>query len=636
MGMMGGYGGGLIKLTVAGTMTLNGTLSARGARYRETYSDIYTYNGGGSGGGVNLSAGTVAGTPQLFTLVGGDGGFSSGGGGGGCALITYSSSNSITSGVVTRTAGNNGFAAGATAAEDGLYLAVQNSVNIAPTSPVIGTRTATTIPLSWTAGGGSETLYVLEQSSNGGASFSQITTVDVSDTDYTFTGLSVNTQYQFRVAAGDGVVTTSTYATSSLVYTAANQAAAPTVGTVTTSTVPLSINVNGNPTSTLYAVYSSTTAEYFTSAGVITTTPTFFTSSTWSGVARGLAASTDYIFAVIAQNGDGLNAATSTGASATTASASVGLSKTTLTTVEGGATDSYTIVLNSQPTSTVTVVVSPDANQTVSTSSIAFTSSNWNVPVTVTVTAIVQNLGNQTGTITHSVTSQSTGFHLAVVSSVTNNITGTTPTVAPTSSGGGGLGSSGSGNGLAPLITTFQSYTSGGEISGPSTAVLLDNLKKIGVAPHFLVKLPDDGNKNTQEDSAVYYVGTDGKRHAFPNSQVYFTWYPDFSGVQVIGLTQLATIPLGPNVTYKPGKKMVKFTTNSKVYTVSKGGLLRPIGSEAVATLLYGVDWNKKIDDISDAFYTNYTFGLPVNGLLDFNPAEVEASVAVPSDSLQQ
>jgi len=129
-------------------------------------------------------------------------------------------------------------------------------------------------------------------------------------------------------------------------------------------------------------------------------------------------------------------------------------------------------------------------------------------------------------------------------------------------------------------------------------------------------------------------IGPDGKRHAFPNSQVYFTWYADFSGVQIIGKTELATIPLGANITYKPGKKMVKFPINTNVYTVSKGGLLRPILLEAVAIILYGADWNKKIDDISEAFYTNYVFGAVVNGSMDFNSAAVEASVMTSSDSL--
>ncbi|MFZ2804690.1 MAG: hypothetical protein WA001_05755, partial [Patescibacteria group bacterium] len=115
--------------------------------------------------------------------------------------------------------------------------------------------------------------------------------------------------------------------------------------------------------------------------------------------------------------------------------------------------------------------------------------------------------------------------------------------------------------------------------------------------------------------------------------KVYFTWYTDFSGVQIIGSSQLASIPLGKNVTYKPGVRMVKFTDN-KVYAVDKGGVLRWVKGEAVAASLYGSNWNQMIDDISDAFYSNYTFGADINGLSDFNPATAQASVEFPSDSL--
>jgi len=186
--------------------------------------------------------------------------------------------------------------------------------------------------------------------------------------------------------------------------------------------------------------------------------------------------------------------------------------------------------------------------------------------------------------------------------------------------GGGGLGSAGS-PALPPLVTQFQSN--------------LQNLQNQGIAVHSLVKLPDDKNAATQYDSAVYYIGADGKRHAFPNDKVYFTWYMDFSGVQIVNDPQLASIPLGANVTYKPGKKMVKFTTDAKVYVVAKGGVLRWVTTETAAVALYGSNWNTKIDDINDAFYANYTFGNNVTGLADFNPAQVEASVSVPSDSLQ-
>jgi hypothetical protein len=57
---------------------------------------------------------------------------------------------------------------------------------------------------------------------------------------------------------------------------------------------------------------------------------------------------------------------------------------------------------------------------------------------------------------------------------------------------------------------------------------------------------------------------------------------------------------------------MVKFTTLNNVYAVSKGGMLRWVTSEAIATALYGSTWNKQIDDISDAFYTDYTMGADI------------------------
>jgi hypothetical protein len=188
------------------------------------------------------------------------------------------------------------------------------------------------------------------------------------------------------------------------------------------------------------------------------------------------------------------------------------------------------------------------------------------------------------------------------------------------SSGGGGLGSAGT-QAIAPIQTQFQTYT--------------QNIASLGLSIHALVKLPDDKDPNTQIDSAVYYIGADGKRHAFPNNRVYFTWYSSFDGVQIIGATQLASIPLGNNVTYKPGKKMVKFTTDAKVYAVSKGGILRWVKTEAAAVELYGTMWNQNIDDISDAFYSNYSFGADISSIADFNPAQVEASVAVPTDSLK-
>ncbi len=136
-----------------------------------------------------------------------------------------------------------------------------------------------------------------------------------------------------------------------------------------------------------------------------------------------------------------------------------------------------------------------------------------------------------------------------------------------------------------------------------------------------LVKLQDDRDPKTTEDTAVYYYGNDCKRHAFPNEHVYMTWYSNFNSVVSISPSEMASMPLGNNATYHPGVRMVKFTTVPKVYAVSKGGVLRWVPTEAIATQLYGTAWNKYIDDIADAFYGNYKFGNDIASSSDFNPA---------------
>jgi hypothetical protein len=206
---------------------------------------------------------------------------------------------------------------------------------------------------------------------------------------------------------------------------------------------------------------------------------------------------------------------------------------------------------------------------------------------------------------------------------VTMTLTGSAPGSGSSTGGGGG------GGGIPSTVTTYQSSAS--DADRPKN---LANLASQGVNIHALVKLPDDGNVNTQEDSAVYYIGADGKRHAFPNSKVFFTWYADFSGVTVVSAGQLASIPLGKNVRYKPGSRMVKFLSLNDTYVVTSGGILRWVKTEAVASALYGTNWNTMIDDIDDTFFTNYTIGNPINAATDIDLAGVRSSVNTVSDDL--
>ncbi len=132
---------------------------------------------------------------------------------------------------------------------------------------------------------------------------------------------------------------------------------------------------------------------------------------------------------------------------------------------------------------------------------------------------------------------------------------------------------------------------------------------------------------------AVYYCGADQKRYVFTNDKAYKTWYSDFSGVTKLSDADLASIQIGGNATYRPGVKMVKIVSDPKVYVIAHGGVLRPIASEAVASCLYGSTWNKQIDDIADAFFTNYSVGTAVNACADFDKnAEMSGSQSINAD----
>lgn len=192
-----------------------------------------------------------------------------------------------------------------------------------------------------------------------------------------------------------------------------------------------------------------------------------------------------------------------------------------------------------------------------------------------------------------------------------------------------------SGRNLSITIGTLAGGSTGGSTM-PSSDLLarLNNVSRIGVSVHTLVKLPDDGNRFTQADSAVYYIGADGRRHAFPHQRVYSTWYSDFSGVRIISASDMASLPLGSNVTYHPGVKMVKFSTDPKVYAVSTNRALRWVKTEAAAQGLYGSSWNRMVDDVSDGYYADYTFGAEINNSADFSPSAVRSMVSYVSDVL--
>lgn len=118
----------------------------------------------------------------------------------------------------------------------------------------------------------------------------------------------------------------------------------------------------------------------------------------------------------------------------------VTLSKSSVSVTENGTTDSYTIKLNSKPTSSVTIYPtdaspSPSELVTLSPSELTFTDTTWSTPQTVTVTAIHDYLKNAVSPRTTNI------IHPATLSSdpVYSNITIATVSASITDSDTGSL-----------------------------------------------------------------------------------------------------------------------------------------------------------------------------------------------------
>jgi hypothetical protein len=137
--------------------------------------------------------------------------------------------------------------------------------------------------------------------------------------------------------------------------------------------------------------------------------------------------------------------------------------------------------------------------------------------------------------------------------------------------------------------------------------------KGLSVNPELPVNCEAGALIRIPENSSVYYCGADGKRYVFPNAKTYATWYADFSSVKTISLEEMSKIALGGNITYRPGVKLVKIQTDPHVYAVDLNGTLRLMVSPPVAEKYYGQDWNKRVEDIPDAFFTNYKIGGAIN-----------------------
>jgi hypothetical protein len=121
--------------------------------------------------------------------------------------------------------------------------------------------------------------------------------------------------------------------------------------------------------------------------------------------------------------------------------------------------------------------------------------------------------------------------------------------------------------------------------------------------------------------NAVYW-NTGDRRYVFPNEETFYSWFSPLDFARVVRLpdAEIAAIRIGGNVGYRPGSRLVKITTDPRVYAIDNNNVIRPIQDEAVAVALYGRNWAQFIDDVPDAFFVSYTIGAPIRRASDFHP----------------
>lgn len=158
-------------------------------------------------------------------------------------------------------------------------------------------------------------------------------------------------------------------------------------------------------------------------------------------------------------------------------------------------------------------------------------------------------------------------------------------------------------------------WTEGNAVSPTSLVVarpgiLTRTANGIRTVSGYLVKSPTH--------PAVYLAATDGRRYVFPNATQFLTWYKDFSSVTVVSDQALAGMPLGGNVLFKPGSRLIKTAFSPRIYAVGKGASLNWVTNADILAAVYGPQWERLVVTVDDALLADYPLGAPVTDAFAF------------------
>lgn len=188
-------------------------------------------------------------------------------------------------------------------------LAFGGTVVLASSAPTVTTTTATSVTETDAGSGGNVTADGGTNVTARGVYFDTTAapTTGTSETGTTgsftstLSSLSVNTQYYYRAFATNSVGTS--HGTESSFYTLANAPSAPMIATATSTSLDLSINSNGNPLVTEYAIHEAG-GNFVQANGSLGAAAVWQTAAAWgTKTVSGLTPETTYTFETKAKNG---------------------------------------------------------------------------------------------------------------------------------------------------------------------------------------------------------------------------------------------------------------------------------------------------------------------------------------------
>ncbi|MGI6599354.1 MAG: choice-of-anchor D domain-containing protein [Kiritimatiellia bacterium] len=202
------------------------------------------------------------------------------------------------------------------------------TVSAAASAPSVSSTAASSITATSATLGGNVTADGGDTVTNRGVVYKTSSGVTISDNktpigtgtgafSNTVSSLSVNTRYYFRAYAQNSAGTS--LGSESNFWTLANVPSAPTVANPTSSSLDITVNANGNPSSTEFAIQRTSDNQYLQSDGSWGASAVWATAATWgTKTATGLSPSTTYYFRVKARNGVNVETAFGSTASGTT------------------------------------------------------------------------------------------------------------------------------------------------------------------------------------------------------------------------------------------------------------------------------------------------------------------------------